>query len=256
MKISDTFRLILNEYKYEKKEWILSLGLQWLIFTSVFFLFTVSGGIDEVCSVYMKPLYENGYDFFLEGYSQQDVPELTKMGFYDISFSDQGETGYAVTDNLDKIWIYKFKATFSGKDIWNKDLDETLGIMFFCQIMLGAIGIVMLIIMINNLSNSYTMKLIRRKNYIKMLRQLGCTKKSCKQIYYGFFCMRSIIALTMAVGINSCIIRLLNRYVKESMHIAASFSEFDVRTLLVTGIVSLWGMWISFQKQLRKTDEI
>lgn len=255
MKFWDSLKLIVHEYRYEKLEWILSVALQWLIFTSVFFLLTIAFDLDEVCGNYMGTLYPNGYDFMLEGYGKEDIPELEKMGFYDISFSDVGESGYGVTDDLNGIWALKWKANLSGKDIWNEGLDEILSVLFFCQLSFGAIGLVMFIIMLNNLSNSFAMKLMRRKRYIRMLGQLGCRKEVCQRIYYGFFSIRNVLALILAVSTNACLIHLLNGYMMKYMYISASFQSFYLVLVLGVLFVSMCLMWITFQKQWRRMNE-
>lgn len=255
MKFCDKFKLMLHEYRYEKLEWIISVLLQCLIFTSVLFLFTVAIGIDDICGIYMKPLYEDGYEFALVGYTKADMPKLEQMGFRDITFSQNGESIDGVRDNLTGIWIYKLQAAFDGKDIWNEGLEEILGVMLFCQVILGAIGVAMLIIMLNNLSNSFAMKLMRRQRYIQMMEQLGCSKKICQSIYYGFFGIRNVVALLISVIINSGLVSLLNKYMKEQMYIPASFQVFDWGMMFAIFVVSMSLMWLSFRKQWRQMNE-
>ena len=255
MKFWDKIRLILHEYRYEKLEWMISVGLQWLIFTSVLFLFTVAFSVDEICGEYMKTIYPEGYDFFLTGYGEQDISKLEEMGFCDISFSSVGDSGYARRDDLDGIWRHKLQAAFSGKDIWNEGLDEILCAMLFCQITFFAIGVVMLMVMLNNLSNSFTMKLMRRKHYIRMLRQLGCSRRVCQEIYYIFFALRNVLALILATGMNAFLVTMLNRYMAETMYIYASFDRVSWLMVLTLGGISMFVMWISFRRQWRQMDE-
>lgn len=256
MKFRDILKLIRHEYRYEKSEWILSAVLQILIYVSVFFLLTVACDIDEVCGEYVRPLYPDGYEFMLKGYNAEDIAELERKGFYEITISDySGDGGYGVRDSLNGIWLYKFQAVASGKDIWNDELDEILSVIFFCQITFAAIGAVMLAIMLNNLSNSFAMKLMRRKRYIQMLEQLGCAETICRRIYYGFFCIRGVPALVLAAGINMYLIRLLNRYMAESMYISASFAPFHWVLAFGIGVISVCLMRISFWKQWRQADE-
>lgn len=256
MKLRDSLKLILHEYRYEKIEWIVSIILQWLIFTSVFFLLTVSFDLDSVFGGYLKTLYPDGYDFMIEGYSQSDIPALEEKGFYDITIPEDSDSGYAVTNNLDGIWFQKIEATLSGKDIWNADLDETLSVMLFGQVILGAIGFVMLITMMNNLSNSFTMKLMRRKRYINMLQQLGMSKTVCKSIYYGFFSIRNVVALVASIFTNVVLIKLLNNYMYESMYITSTFKYFNWILVISVWVISMLLMWLSFTKQWRRLNEI
>ncbi|MCM1101130.1 MAG: hypothetical protein NC398_07070 [Acetatifactor muris] len=234
---------------------MISLVLQSLIFVSVLFLTTVAGDLDRICGEYIQPLYPNGYGFQLMGYQAKDIPELERMGFYNINFSNLETQGYAVKDSLENIWLYKLRAVWSGKDIWNSELDEILSVTFFAQVIFGAIGAVMLVIMMNNLSNSFAMRLMRRKPYIRMLEQLGCTRTVCRRIWYGFFGIRSIFALTCAVCINSMLICLLNEYMAKRLYIESSFVPFS--GVLSVGILVTCAvlMWLSFRKQWRQMDE-
>lgn len=255
MKFCDKIKLILHEFRYDKAEWILSVMLQCVIFVSVLFLWTVSLGLDEICTDYLKPVYEDGYTFAISGFAEEDLPKLEQMGFYDADISEDGEVRMATTDTLDGIWIYKLKAAFEGRDIVNEEIEETLAVMLFCQIILGAVGIIMLIIMVNNLTNSYAMKMLSRKTYINMLSQLGCYQNVIESIYYIFFVIRNIVALIMAFAINAASIAWLNRYISENMKIKASFAQFDM--WLVAGMVlsSVFLMWISLRKEWRQMNE-
>lgn len=255
MKFWDKLKLILHEYRYEKTEWLLSVMLHWLIFTSVLFLLTLALSMDEICGEYMKPMYPEGYDFILTGYCEEEIAQLKEMGFYDITFSSEGDSCYAMRDDLHGIWMHKLEAALLGKDIWNESLDEILSVMFFCQLTFGAIGVVMFIVMMNHLSNSFTMKLMRRKNYIRMLRQLGCPCKVCQEIYYEFFVIRNVLALILAIGTNGYLIHRLNEYMQERMYIMSAFPKIHWMLVLVIWLISMFMMWISFQKQWRQMDE-
>lgn len=255
MKLCDKFKLITYECKYEKSEWILSVILQYLIFTSVLFLFTIACDIDKICGEYIKPMYLEGYDFVLKGFNEQDIEKLHEMGFREISFSDEDSLGYAVLDDLDGIWIYKLQAAFSNKDIWNEDLDEMLSMIFFCQIIFGSLGIVLLIIMMNNLSNSFGMKLIRRKKYICMLRQLGCSVSVCRRIFFCFFLIRNILSLSVAIITNSYLISALNKYMGKNMYISSSFKQYDIYMICFVTVISIFIVLISFTKQWRQCSE-
>ena len=255
MKLWDVLKLIGHEYRYEKREWILSIVLQCMIYISVFFLFTVAGDLDKVLGTYISPLYPNGFEFRLNGFHETDIPTLNQMGFHDIIIFNDREEGLGVVDDLSGIWIYKFQAVFAGKDIWNEELDEILSIMFFCQITFVAIGIAMFLIMMNNLSNSITMKLTRRTQYIMMLKNLGCPDMICKEIYYGFFFFRNIIALLLAATCNGLLFYFLNEYMMQHMYINIPFPQFHWVLIGVLCILSMILMWLSFVKQWRQIDE-
>ena len=255
MKFCDVFKLVSHEYKYEKLEWIASVILQMFIYTSVLFLLTIAGNIDGICGKYLAPIYEDGYNFRLVGYTEADISTLEEMGFRDITFSNSTNEGTAYIDELDGIWFYKIKAVIEGKDIWNADLDETLGVVFFCQVIVGSLGIVMLVIMLNNISNAIAMKLIRRKNYIQMLGQLGCARKISQRIFYLVFVIRNVCALIVAILLNSYLIKVVNTYMIEEMYIPVGFERFN--GLLVGGslLISVGIMRISFIKQWRQCNE-
>lgn len=255
MKFYDIFKLVVHEYRYEKLEWIFSTFLQIFIYTSVLFLLTIAGDIDGICGKYLRPMYEDGYDFNLVGYTKSDVSELEDMGFHDISFSNVDNSGYAIIDELDGIWLYKIKAAIDGKDIWNSVLDETLGVVFFCQIIVGSLGVVMLVIMLNNISNAIAMKLIRRKQYIKMLGQLGCSKKICQRIFFLVFIIRNICALLISIVVNRYLIQMINKYMSEKMYIQTGFVQQNWVLIGMTFFVSVCVMRISFRKQWRQCNE-
>lgn len=100
-------------------------------------MITVAGDMNRICSGYIKPLYPDGYEFILVGYSEEDIPELEHMGFYDVTFSNVGNQGSGVIDSLDGIWLHKLQAALAGKDIWNEELDEFLSVIFWVRLCLA-----------------------------------------------------------------------------------------------------------------------
>lgn len=251
MRFYDVWKLIIYEYKYERHESIISILLQWIIYSSVLFVFTISFGLDEICSEYISPIYPSGYEFYFEGYGINDLQELENMGFYNIEFSNVGNNGLGSINNLDGIWICKMKATMNGKDIWNSDIDEILMIIFLGQTIFASIGIMILGVMFNCASNSFKMKLIRRRGYIDMIKRLGGTVRLCQKIYGGLFCIRNFIALLGAVCSNAILIFLLNRYINTKMNICSSFGMVDWKMFFGICFVS-YGVIILFQRQLRE----
>lgn len=255
MKFCDVFKLVVHEYKYEKLESIFSVILQVFIYISVFFLLTMAGEIDGIFGKYLKAMYEDGYSFELVGYTEADTSELKAMGFREITFASTDNVGYAVIDELDGIWLYKIKAAIYGKDIWNADLDDTLGVMVFCQIITGSLGLVMFIIMFNNISNAIAMKIIRRKKYIQMLGQLGCPKRISQRIFFMVFVIRNTSALFFSVIINNYLIHMVNEYMSKKMYISAGFVRFKWVLIGIVFLASICVMRISFQKQWRQCNE-
>lgn len=255
MRFWDMLKLVGYEYRYEKKEWILSLILQCLAFIGVFFLFAIAGDIDRVCGEYLSPLYPDGYAFNLTGYDESDICELEGMGFHDITFSGVSGQGGAVTDSLSGIWSRKLYAFFTGKDIWNNAIDEILSIIFFCQITLGTIGAALFLTMINNLANSVAMKLMRRQRYIKMLGQLGCSRAACQEIYYIFVAVRSTGAFLMAIGFNAILIDMINGYLEKNMYIQADIAVFHWTQATGIWILSMFLIGVSLRRQWRRNNE-
>lgn len=246
--------MINHEHTYEKQEGIMSFILQLLVYITVFFLFTVTCDIDKMVGEYLSPLYPEGFEFRLNGYSERDIADLENMGFYNISFSSVGKQGYGTTNDLANIWLYKLRAAFSGNDIWNEEIDEILGVILLGQVVFGTIGIAMLLIMMNNLSNSIAMKLMSRRHYVQMLKQLGCTKQISQSIFLGLFCARTLLAFFLAMVINAQFIKQTNYYVKRYMYIPSSFVEYNWMLIFGVGIISIMLLWFSFQMQWRKMD--
>lgn len=255
MRLWDLIKLVGYEYRYEKREWILSIILQCLAFTGVFFLFALAGDIDRVCGEYLSPLYPNGYAFNLIGYDETDIYRLEQMGFHNIAFSSTTSRGYAVTDSLDRIWNHKLRAVLMGKDIWSDGLDEILSIIFFGQITLGMIGASLFMTMMNNLDNSVAMKLMRRQRYIKMLGQLGCSRVVCQKIFYLFVAARGTAAFLAAIWFNGLLISLLNRYLIRNMYIQADIAVFRWGQAVRIWILSMFLTGLCFRRQWRRNDE-
>ena len=184
------------------------------------------------------------------------MPELEKIGFRDVKFSEGSNSANGYLDDLDHVWIYKMQAVFDHKDIWNEDVDDVLGIMLFCQVILGATGVAMLLLMINNVSNSVAMKLQRRQRYIRMLEQLGSTRQMCMSVYYTFFAIRNMLALIMAVIVNVISINLLNDYLNNRMYIGVTLPVFFWQLFVFVLLISLLLIGASFWKMWRRIDEI
>ena len=255
MRILDKLKLILRECRYEKSELVLSVVQQILTFSAVCFMFTIFLGMDNLFGKYMMPLYDEGYCFSLEGYTEDDMKSLEDKGFYNFRINNEGEIMEAYIKDTNGIWIYKLQAVLDGKDIWNEALEEILGVMLFCQIITGAIGVALFIIMLNNLSNSFAMKLIERKNYISMLYQLGCSKYNCKSIYYGFFVIRNVLALILASVANCGLIMAVNNYLQGKIKLNNSFSLINPGMIIGILLLSIVFMLITFEKQWRRIDE-
>lgn len=234
MKKSDILKLVYQEFKFDKQECILSTLLHTLIFTSAIFLFTISFFIEGIADEYMKPVFTDGYMFTFNNFSGKEIEELEEMGFYDIYVDEEG--GVGTINSIENIWNYKIKAAIDGKDIWSNDVDDVLTVILFIRLILSFLGICLIIVMINNMANSFSMKIINRKKYITMLFQLGVKSSTCCYLYNIYFGLRNIIGCCFAIILNFICIELLNIYMKNNMYIYSKFPHFSY---VCVGIFSL-----------------
>lgn len=219
MRPCDTLRLVKNEFRYGKMEWIVSVILQILILSCAFFVFSLVTDMDRLGDAYLHKLYPDGYEFSLQGYTEADRSSLESMGFYDLSLGEEG--GIGTTDQIRGIWISKIKAVMDGKDIWNQEVDEFLVVIGLFQVIFGIVAVLLIFVMLNNLSNSFSMKLLRRECYITMLSRLGGRKKEIRRIYYIFFSTRNLVSLLVSCGINAGLTILFNRYIASLLGISS-----------------------------------
>lgn len=219
MRLCDTLQLTKNEFRYGKIEWIISIILQILIFSCALFVFSLAMDMDRIGDAYLHKMHPGGYEFSFQGYTENDREELENMGFYNLSLD--GDGGIGITDEIKGLWLKKIKAVIEGKDIWNPEIDEFVVVIGLFQAIFLIIAILLIVVMLNNIANSYSMKLMRREYYIKMLSGLGCRKQEIKRIYYIFFSTRNLISLFASWGINVGLAVLFNRYIAELLGITS-----------------------------------
>lgn len=237
MRTKDIFRLIGYEMKHERPEWISSVIIQFVIYSMVLFLFGMAGNVDNIFCEYIRPAYPDGFEFELKGFKEKDIHTLEKMGFQDVTiYEDRGE-GTGILNDLDNIWLYKLIAIMNGRDIWSAKLDMVLSIIFFVQFVFGIIGILMLLLMFNSISNSIAMKLDSRKKYIDMLVAIGCTQRICKKLYYGFFWIRNGIAYMAAIVWNSIWLTYMNQIMEKHIGITMENRYNNWNLVIEIGIV-------------------
>lgn len=212
MKKNDTIKLAINEFRYNKSECCISILLQILIFSCAFFVYILSVKIDDLGSEYLQKAFPAGFDFWLNGYSQADYDKLKQWGFKNIVIDERGIT--ATLNSIKGIWWKKFISLLNGKDIWNYETDEFLLFIFTLKVLFFILAILLLYVMINNLSNSYTLKIIYRQKYIKMLLELGACSKLIVKIYVIYWRIKNFIAALCAFVINYYIILYFNKYIK------------------------------------------
>ena len=254
MKLTDTLKLIKYEYNYGKGEWISSIVMNVIVIACILLSMTVTLEINSVCNDYISMGYPNGYKFSLVGFNEQDVEWLENRGFTKIVVSDV-ENGCAVNSDISRIWIYKFEALFSGKDIWNEDIDLVLEVMLFGNIIFMAISVMLFAIMSNSNSNSFNMKLNERKYYIDMLIYLGMTKSNCIRIYFIFFLMRIVLATMLATGINVIFMTVINNHIQNVLGVDTEFSLIKPMLVVIVFIFSTVIMNLSFGKVWRKKND-
>lgn len=237
MRIKDIFRLIGYEMNHERTEWISSVIIQFIIYSMVLFLLVMAGNVDNMFCEYIRPAYPDGFEFELKGFTEKDIHTLEKMGFQDITIYEDRSEETGILNDLDNIWLYKLTAIMNGRDIWSAKLDMILSIIFFVQFVFGTIGILMLLLMFNNISNSIAMKLDWRKKYIDMLMAIGCTQSICKKIYYGFFWFRNGMAYMAAIGWNSIWLTFMNQIMDKHIGITIENRYTSLNLVIEIGIV-------------------
>lgn len=231
MRVCDTLRLVKNEFRYGKVEWITSMVLQILILSCTFFVVSLEIDLGGMGEEYLRKLYPDGYEFSLSGYTEEDREELVSMGFYDLNLYEGGGSG--ILDGIRGIWLSKIKAVMDGKDIWNQDIDEFVIMLGTFQIIFGILSLLLIFVMLNNLSNSFHMKILRREQYITMMSRLGCRRKELRRIFYIFFSIRNLFSLLVSGCINIGIMSVFNKHIGDLLEIRSG-----VRTIRITeGIV-------------------
>jgi len=196
---------------------------------------------------------EETFSFQLFGYTQADLDELTDMGFEDIRFETREPTGYL--KNLEHIWWYKLRAAAKGKDIWNAEIDNYLMILLFCRIIFAVIGILLWIIMLNSISNSFQMKLSERERFIQLLHRLGCARKTIFGIYFVYFVIRALAVFAAAALLAGSIMYLLNDYMDRVMYLKVGMPVFPAILIAVMIVIQLVLMKLVMRKAWRESNE-
>lgn len=256
MRITDTFKLVKHEYNYGKIESISSILMHTVIMGCILLTLTIATEISHVCNDYMGMIYTDGYIFFLKGFEQEDSAWLEERGFKDIAISDDGSSGMATADSIERIWLYKFQALFGGKDLWSEDTDLILEIILFGIILFAAIAFILFVVMINSITNSFSMKLDERGRYIEMLMGLGAAKRYCVRIFALFFMLRELAALALAVCLNAVIVRCINKYIVNVIHIKTAFSILKPQIIAVIAAFGILIICFSFRKVWSKKNEL
>ena len=157
MNYKDRFKFVGYELRYSKSEWIASIVMNAVVFACCLMAVIIAAEVGTVCSKYLKKIYKNGYEFYAEGFTEDDSEWLEDRGF--TFYIEHFDDPYVVTDDLNNIWIYKFEALMQGKDIWSDDFDLTVEIILFAKIIFTSIAVLLIIVLTNSNSNSFSMKL-------------------------------------------------------------------------------------------------
>ena len=196
---------------------MLNLVLQILILSCTFFVISLVTDMGGMGEAYLHKLYPDGYEFSLNGYTEEDTEELESMGFRNLALGEDG--GLGTRDTIQGIWRIKIKAILAGKDIWNPDMDEFITMLGCFQIIFGMTALLLIIVTVNHLSHSFSIKLISRERYIQMLFRLGCRQKEIRRIYRIFFALGTLASLLISCIINIILIRAFNSYVNDLLGI-------------------------------------
>ena len=163
-------------------------------------------------------------DFDLSEFSSEDAAWLEARGFINPETGSNGEIVSAYRTDLNHIWLYKIEAVLRGKDIWSMYLEDICNLVFLCQVVFGGLALVMLVVMINNITHSVTLKLSQRNRYIQMLESLGCNVRTVCSVYMLVFLIRIIIAFVIAVPAGSFLMCMVNRYLQKELLMSTTFS--------------------------------
>jgi hypothetical protein len=253
VKIRDRWTLSLLEFSYDKKEWILSVTLHAMVFACVIFLSTVACEVNGVVGKSLNRYYKDGYVCKLRGYTLSSSKELETMGFTNL-IEDEGFITSGTLDSLENIIRYKIKALTEDKDIFCMDMEESIRVIFFVQIVFFLLALVLFMLMCGNLANACAIKISKRENYIRMLTELGMSKKACSYIYVRFFLIRNAMALLIAVGLNALVMIKINRYMKEAMNFNCGFRVLNINMICLIAVLSLFFMIIIIREHWREYE--
>ncbi len=248
MRFFDKLKLAFLEFKIEKKECFISIILQFCMFTCTIFLLVFSYNIDNIGDCFLRNIYKDGYTFQLIGFKSEE--ELTELGFYDIVLSDDFYS--AKINSISGLWLKKVVAAFQNKDIWNQDVDNFIITIGIAQIIFFSLSMIMLIVMLNCISNSFDLKLVKRQNYIIQLNQLGCSKKNILSIFIVYFSYRNLVALVASFFAINSIIEKLQSYINNVLYIRYGIKQFEFYNYIILYIIFSFVMKIKFNKHYRR----
>ncbi|MBR6018826.1 MAG: hypothetical protein IK055_01250 [Lachnospiraceae bacterium] len=220
MKCSDDIRLAYREFSYGKRECVLSVLIHALLIAGVLFSVTMFLHVAGIGDGFFGSRMEGKYSFQLFGFAKADEGWLKERGITVSDYDDEGRPAYGELGSLRRIWLTKFEATVRGKDIWNAQLDDALAVLLFLHLLFAATAVILWIVWVNTLFNSWSMKTEERKVCIGMYYRLGMPKGSIASVYTLYFAVRACLAFGLAVGINALLIAVVKRFMSRTMKVS------------------------------------
>ena len=254
MKQRDLWKLIKNESQYGKTEWLLSFVMQSVLLACVFVVISFFVRVNHIGDLVIHEVFDRqSFTFDLRGYTADDREALRDMGFHSFWIGEDRMTGDL--DCLDHIWWIKIRSVMNGKDVWNETIDNYLMIMLFCRIAFAVVAILLWVILLNSISNSFQMKLKDRERFIKMLDQLGCARNSVFGIYFGLFAVRSAIIFVAASLFSGTAMFGINAYIKRVLGVETGMPVFSPMLFSLLMLIHLGLMLRSLRKAWRASHE-
>ena len=258
---SDIAHLAFLEFRYDKRECILSILLHTLTFLCVLFLLSIASGLVPTADEFLKPVYSSnvGYFFTLKGYEESDEEKLSKMGFTNLVYLEDGSV-YACKNDLVGLQSQIFFARLSGRDIWSSELEDILKVLFAIECSLASLCILLALMSASGLSGAVSMKLLRRERYIAMLGMLGASKRQVRNVFALYFFLRLLVATVLALLINAGAVAFLNSYISTVFAVDSKVSLFSasVISVLIAGgliIVAASGVGRTLERRYLSASE-
>ena len=254
MKRKDLWKLIKNESVHGKTEWLLSFFMQSVLLACVLVVISFFVRINHIGDICIHSIFDQqSFTFELNGYTADDKESLRGMGFHSFWSSEDRMTGNL--DCLDHIWWIKIRSVISGRDVWNAVIDNYLMIMLFCRIAFAVVAILLWLILLNSISNSFQMKLKERERFIQMLDQLGCSRSSIFGLFFRLFAVRSVVIFVAASLYTGAAMTWINSYMHRIMGVEIGMPLFSPLLILLLMLIHLELMLRSLRKAWRASHE-
>lgn len=251
MRFADRCKLAFREFSYAKKECFLSVIIQVFLIVGMFFSLTLFIHVSDIGNGFLGKAFSDGFEFELFGFHSEDEQWLKENGFTDVLKDEKGNPVNGTLLSIGRIWKIKFLALINGKDIWNGSLDDGLNILLFLHFIFGVTVIILFIIWMNNVSNSFAMKQVERKNYVSMIHRLGMSKGNICSIFGFYFGVRYMISFVCAVALNLLLIFFTNEFLSKTFGTSYKLPGIINGVLILTTCLSGVFLLISCVKMRR-----